>query len=86
MVFRPLPVLFPGRHTTSIDSIPVSGLEMRSSFSARRLVMLKLSDPQKRMRKGSHAFTFAAVESARRVQVMDGSLLTLKRLQDEIMA
>jgi hypothetical protein len=55
-VFRPLPVRLPGRATTSIDAMPFDELSNFFAFRARRDAMLNSSDPQKSMRRGSHAF------------------------------
>lgn len=50
--FKPRPVGFAGRWTTSIDCMR-PGTRCFTSFKARRDVMLKLSEPQNNIRTGS---------------------------------
>lgn len=49
---RPRPAGFPGRTRTSIDSMR-EGLDLWRACRAEREAQLKLSEPQKRMRRGS---------------------------------
>lgn len=84
IVFKPLPVRFPGRQTTSMDSILVSSFAVRSAFSARKEAMLKSSDPQNRIRKGSHVFLNAGeVENARCWQRSRDILMRPSDLDDD---
>lgn len=57
--FSPLPVRFPGLQTTSMDAMLADVLFTLSVFSARKEAMLKSSEPQNKMLKGSHAFVRA---------------------------
>lgn len=52
LFFSPLPVAFPGRWKTEIDSIK-EGLLVCSACKARRTVAESSSEPQNRMRSGS---------------------------------
>jgi hypothetical protein len=54
LIFRPRPVRFAGRCSTSMECMR-PGLVRFASASPRRDAMLKWSDPQNRMRSGSEA-------------------------------
>lgn len=57
-ILYPLPTRFPGLHTTSIEAIR-SGRSRCSWCKACSEAMLNLSEPQKRMRKGSNCLLVA---------------------------
>ena|SRR5947207_5694982 len=79
ITFKPLPVLFPGRQTTSIEAILLSGRFTYSLWRAVNDAPLKPSEPQKRIRRGSHTFPELYRRPIRELALPNG----LKRLHDD---